>query len=222
MHLLIDSTGLRIHVGHLRKPQRNRAWRKLHLAIDAETGQIVASELTSHRTRDSTQVPALLEQNDNPVASIHADGAYDRKSVYEAAQRKGNGRAVRMLIPPARDARLRAAPLNAHPRPTTMAPAIRLQPAQHGGKYDLPLQNDPRWKHEESRHGRATNRGAARVQDPQPNGTVRNARQLQIAVIRRQQRGICLQLRAMHQRLITAESSIAMNASIVGKMPAFK
>ena len=77
------------------------------------TGQIVASELTSHRTRDSTRVPALLEQNDNPVASIHADGAYDRKSVYEAARRKGNGHAVRMLIPAARDARLRAAPSRA-------------------------------------------------------------------------------------------------------------
>ena len=113
MHLLIDSTGLRIHVGHLRKPPRNRAWRKLHLAVDAETGQIVASELTSHRTRDSTRVPTLLEQNDNAVTSIHADGAYDRKSVYEAAQRKGNGHAVRMLIPPARDARLRAAPSRA-------------------------------------------------------------------------------------------------------------
>ena len=60
LHLLIDSTGLRIHVGHLRKPPRNRAWRKLHLAVDAESGQIIASELTNHRIRDSTPVPALL------------------------------------------------------------------------------------------------------------------------------------------------------------------
>ena len=37
-HLLIDSTGLRIHVAHLQKPPRNRAWRKLHLAVDADTG----------------------------------------------------------------------------------------------------------------------------------------------------------------------------------------
>ena len=42
IHLLIDSTGLRIHVGHIQKPPRNRAWRKLHLAVDADTGQIVA------------------------------------------------------------------------------------------------------------------------------------------------------------------------------------
>ena len=29
IHLLIDSTGLRIHVGHMQEPPRNRAWRKL-------------------------------------------------------------------------------------------------------------------------------------------------------------------------------------------------
>ena len=108
MHLLIDSTGIRIHVGHQCKPPRDRAWRKLHLAVDAETSQIVASDLTSHRVRDSTRVSMLLEQTSRPLASICADGAYDRKDVYEAAQSKG-GEAVRMLIPPARDARLRSA-----------------------------------------------------------------------------------------------------------------
>jgi hypothetical protein len=39
IHLLIDSTGLRIHVGNLRKPPKRRAWRKLHLAVDADTGE---------------------------------------------------------------------------------------------------------------------------------------------------------------------------------------
>ena len=77
LHLLIDSTGLRIHVGHLRKPPRNRAWRKLHLAVDAASGQIVASDLTNHRIRDSTPVPALLEQTDHPLASLCADGISD-------------------------------------------------------------------------------------------------------------------------------------------------
>ena len=40
IHLLIDSTGLRIHVGNLRKPPKRRTWRKLHLAVDANTGEI--------------------------------------------------------------------------------------------------------------------------------------------------------------------------------------
>ena len=111
MHLLIDSTGLRIHVGHLRKPPRKRAWRKLHLAVDAETGQIVASDLTSRRNQDGTRVPALLQQIDSRVASISADGAYDADGVYEAAQMKGQ--AVRVLISPGRDARLSPTPSRA-------------------------------------------------------------------------------------------------------------
>ena len=58
-------------------------------------------------------MPALLEQTDQRVASLCADGSYDRKSVYEAAQRKGRGQAVRVLIPPTRNARLKSAPSTA-------------------------------------------------------------------------------------------------------------
>ena len=112
IHLLIDSTGLRIHVGHLQEPPKNRAWRKLHLAVDDATGEIVASDLTSRRTRDSARLPDLLGQIKHRVASVSADGAYDTKSVYEAAQAKGEGRAVRVLIPPGRNAQL-------SPRPST-------------------------------------------------------------------------------------------------------
>ena len=110
IHLLIDSTGLRIHVGHLRKPLRNRAWRRLHLAVDASTGDIVASELTDRRTHDRTRVGPLLDQVDNPLASLSADGAYDAAGVYEAARSKGEGRTVRMLIPPGRGAQLAPKP----------------------------------------------------------------------------------------------------------------
>jgi hypothetical protein len=110
LHLLIDSTGLRIHVGNLRKPPKNRAWRKLHLAVDAGTGEIVASDLTSRRTHDCARVPALLGQIDSRVASISADGAYDTEGVYEAAQAQGEGRAVSVRIPPRRGAQLNPRP----------------------------------------------------------------------------------------------------------------
>ena len=110
IHMLIDSTGLRIHVGPVRRPPKRRAWRKLHLAVDTATGEIVASELTDRRTHDCARVGPLLEQVDNPLASLSADGAYDAVGVYEAAQSKGEGRAVRMLIPPERDAQLAPRP----------------------------------------------------------------------------------------------------------------
>jgi hypothetical protein len=113
LHLLIDSTGVRVHVGHLRKPPKRRAWRKLHLAVDADSGQIVASDVTRRRTHDGTRVPALLEQIDHRVGCLCADGAYDAESVYVAAQRMGHGHAVRVLIPPGRDAQLSPAPSRA-------------------------------------------------------------------------------------------------------------
>jgi hypothetical protein len=112
IHLLIDSTGLRVHVGHLRKPPKKRAW-KLHLAVGASTGEIVASDLTSRRPRDSARVPSLLGQIDRRVASVSADGAYDTERVYEEAQSKGEGRAVRVLIPPGRNAQLSSRPSTA-------------------------------------------------------------------------------------------------------------
>jgi len=70
IHLLIDSPGLRIHVGHLRKPPKRRVWRKLHLAVNAETGEVLAAELTNRRTADCPRVPGLLAQIDDRVASV--------------------------------------------------------------------------------------------------------------------------------------------------------
>ena len=70
IHLMIDSTGLRIHVGNARKPPKQRAWRKLHIAVDCKTGNIVASELTASRARDATRVPALLTQIQAPLVSL--------------------------------------------------------------------------------------------------------------------------------------------------------
>ena len=110
VHVLIDSTGLRIHVGHLRKPPKHRAWRKLHVAVDARTGEIVASALTSRRVRDGAQAPTLLGQIDQRVASVSADSAYDTERVYEAAHAQGDGRAVRVCIPPGRNAQLSPRP----------------------------------------------------------------------------------------------------------------
>ena len=84
IHLLIDSTGLRIHVGHLREPPKRRAWRKLHLAVDADTGEIVASDLTGRRTGDSARVPALLGQIEHRVASVDANGRSARATASAA------------------------------------------------------------------------------------------------------------------------------------------
>ncbi len=107
VHLLIDSSGLEVHVGHLRKPPRNRDWRKLHLGVDEVTGDVIACDLTSKSARDPSQEPSLLRQIDRPISSCRADSAYDETSVYEAIEDHGDDRSPRVLVPPRKGAQVR-------------------------------------------------------------------------------------------------------------------
>jgi hypothetical protein len=89
IHLLVDSTGLKLcGPGEWlveRHGTRTRCgWRKLHLATDADTGRIAASALTGHDADDGSRVGPLLDRVDGPVASLTADGAFDRDDVYAA------------------------------------------------------------------------------------------------------------------------------------------
>jgi hypothetical protein len=106
IHLLVDSSGLKIHVGSARKPPKRRAWRKIHLAVDRETGDIVAEDLTASNARDAARVPALLSQIENELASFSADGAYDKDSVYDAVEAHSVERRTRVIIPPQKGALL--------------------------------------------------------------------------------------------------------------------
>jgi hypothetical protein len=107
IHILVDSTGVRVHSGNMRKPPKNRAWRKLHLVVDSKTGDVVACDLGSNKARDATRVPRLLKQIEQPIASAAADSAYDTEGVYDAIERHREDRSPRVLIPPKKNARLR-------------------------------------------------------------------------------------------------------------------
>jgi hypothetical protein len=107
INVIIDSSGVKVHAGSMRKPPSNRDWRKLHIGIDEETGDIVACDLTSKGATDSSRVPSLLKQIDRPLASARADSAYDTQGVYEAVEAHTQGRSPRVLIPPKKGARLR-------------------------------------------------------------------------------------------------------------------
>ena len=75
VHLLIDSSGLSVHVGQWRTPPKARDYRKLHLAVDEQTSDVVACELTSKRARDASRVASLVGQIERPIASAKADAA---------------------------------------------------------------------------------------------------------------------------------------------------
>ncbi len=103
IHLLVDSTGLKLcGAGEwlLEKhgTRTRRSWRKLHIGMDAETGQIVAAALTTNDINDGAQVGSLLGQVSAPVASFTADGAYDQEGVSAAVARRHPDAAV--IVPP--------------------------------------------------------------------------------------------------------------------------
>ena len=103
VHLLVDSTGVKLSgpgewLAGKHGTQRRRAWRKLHLAVDAETGTIVASTLTSREVDDAAELGPLLDQVGEPLAAVIADGAYDQDRVYDAVAEHSAEAAV--IVPP--------------------------------------------------------------------------------------------------------------------------
>src|SRR3954469_1814141 len=105
VHVGIDATGLKVYgAGEWRVETHGargkRTWRKLHLAVDPSTGEILASELTSNEEGDASQVGPLLEQIPGPLASVIADGAYDGEPVYRAVAERQPDPPVAVVIPP--------------------------------------------------------------------------------------------------------------------------
>ena len=89
VHLLVDSTGLKLcgageWLVEKHGTRTRRSWRKLHIGMNADSGQIVATALTTNDVDDGSQVGILLDQVAGPVASFTGDGAYDQSLVYSS------------------------------------------------------------------------------------------------------------------------------------------
>ncbi len=102
-HLLVDSTGLKLcgkgeWLLEKHGTATRRSWRMLHLGVDAETGRIVASTLTSKDTDDASQAGPLLDQVAGAVASFTGDGGYDQDRVYDSVAQRHPDAAV--VVPP--------------------------------------------------------------------------------------------------------------------------
>src|ERR1700712_739352 len=103
LHLLIDSTGLKVYgAGQWLEAKHGvksrRTWRKLHLAVDADNGMIGAQTLTDQDADDPSQVAPLLDQIDDPIGRVTADGAYDGAPTYRTIAAYGDG--IEVVIPP--------------------------------------------------------------------------------------------------------------------------
>ena len=102
--MVIDATGLKVFGAGERLAEKQgergkRTWRKLHLAMDCGTGEILACELTTNEEGDTSQVgPARADLG--PLGSVIADGAYDGEPVYRAVSDHQPDPPVDVVIPP--------------------------------------------------------------------------------------------------------------------------
>ncbi len=96
LHLVVDSTGLKLYgegEWKVRKHgySKRRTWRKVHLAMDAKTGQICAALMTHQDVDDASVLPELLDQipADVPLEIVGGDGAYDTKQAHAVIAARG-------------------------------------------------------------------------------------------------------------------------------------
>jgi hypothetical protein len=105
--MVVDSTGIKVYgEGEWKVRQhgysRRRTWRKLHIGVDEATLEFVAVAVSTNSFKDSQLLPDLLEQVDEELSQVSADGAYDSRNCYDAIRE----REARAAIPPQKRARI--------------------------------------------------------------------------------------------------------------------
>jgi hypothetical protein len=173
LHLVVDSTGLKIYgEGEWKVRQhgwtRRRRWIKVHLGVDAATQEVRVADVTPSPAPDGRHLATLLAQEPAPLAQVTGDGAYEGRACYAAvAARPEHPRAV---FPPRRERRRGQRPraTKSRPRPTRWDRhrGYALHVWQHGNCAAPPLARDEhvrrirrvgraRWKREVGYHQRS-------------------------------------------------------------------
>jgi len=145
LDLVMDSSGFKVYGEgewkvRVHGKSKRRTWRKLHLAIDEETQEVVACVATTNDYADGEILTDLLELIEEPIESVKADGAYDTRTCYTQLAKRG----IKAIIPPRKTARI----------------------WQHGNCHAAPLARDQnlraireqgrkRWKQESGYHQRS-------------------------------------------------------------------
>jgi IS5 family transposase len=107
LHLVVDSTGVKIHGEGEWKVRgygwsKRRTWRKLHLGVDEQTGEVAAAVVTTNNCGDGQALADLLGQVTGELRQVTGDGGYDDRQCYDAIRE----REARAVIPPQRGARI--------------------------------------------------------------------------------------------------------------------
>ncbi|MEZ5480596.1 MAG: IS5 family transposase [Thiolinea sp.] len=106
--LVLDSTGLKFFGAgewdRFKHGEKRRSWRKLHILLDAGTGEILAHRLTDDDTSDAAMAGPLVEDSGGWIRSVISDDAYDGAPVHAAIRAAWPERSPpKIAIPPPRN-----------------------------------------------------------------------------------------------------------------------
>lgn len=147
LHLLMDASGFKVYgEGQWKVRQhgysKRRTWRKLHIGINAATGEVVAAMASTNDLRDDALLGDLLSQVPGEIEQVSGDGIYDTAACYRLLKKRG----ARAAIPPRRDAKRSLKPelqaRNAH--------LLRIEQLSQDGE-----DGRKRWKQEVGYHRRS-------------------------------------------------------------------
>jgi hypothetical protein len=133
VHVAIDSSGIKIYgEGEWKVRQhgvgKRRTWKKLHIGVNVDTGDVLVESMTDGDVHDTTQLEQLITEIHQPISQISLDGAYDNREAYHTI----TSRKATPVIPPRIDAKI----------------------WQHGNYKGAPLPRDEALRHMRT-HGRA-------------------------------------------------------------------
>jgi len=97
--IVLDTTGLKVYgEGEWRaeKYGGKKAWKKLHLALDPESGKLLLAEITDEYVHDTTFLEEALRRANQRKGKVLIDGIADSGKCYRLAQKYGKS----LLTPP--------------------------------------------------------------------------------------------------------------------------
>lgn len=108
LNVVFDSTGVKVYgegEWKVRKHgySKRRTWRKIHVGMCVDSGQVVVSAVTSNNVSDDVAMLHMMDAlNGTPIGDVLGDGAYDTTDCREAVHDCGG----RQIIPPDKNAKL--------------------------------------------------------------------------------------------------------------------
>lgn len=108
LNIIFDSTGLKVFGEGEWKTRKHgyskrRTWRKLHVGMCADSGQIIVGALSSNAVTDDAAMVEMMDHlGEFSLGDFYGDGAYDTVDCRMAIHDRGG----RQIIPPPKNARI--------------------------------------------------------------------------------------------------------------------